>query len=183
MPRLSLEDWESVRAKREAGMSFSAIAQQFDVTKAAIVKRAHKEGWGDGRDLQGIIRRKVSEKVSGIVTTGNSQKKAEAIDAEAERRAAVRLRHRQECEQIAVLRQEAIKCRKAAKEELATPEERVSAVKEAFEKAKLAKILAESLTIQHQCECRAWGLDVVDYDLSKLSDEQLANLIQGKSIR
>ena len=58
-----------------------------------------------------------------------------------------------------------------------------AAFKEAFEKAKLAKILAESLSIQHICECRAWGLDVIEYDLSKLSDDQLQNLVKGKSIK
>lgn len=182
MPRLSREDWDTIRAKREAGASIFSISKEFDISHTAIRKKSIREEWGDGSDVQAAIRRKVSEKVAGV-STGNPIKKAEAIDAEAERRAAVRLRHRQECEQIAVLRQEAIKCRKAAKDELATPVERVLAVKEAFEKAKLAKILAESLAIQHQCECRSWGLDVVEYDLSKLSDEQLAQIIQGKSIR
>ena len=170
MARLSADQWESVRAKREAGMSFEALAREFGVSKTAVVKKAKKGGWSDGSDVQDVIRRKVSEKVSGIVTAANPEKRAEAIDAEAERRASVRLRHRKECEQVAALRQEAIN-------------HRVTDVKEAFEKAKLAKIMAESLSIQHACESRAWGLDVVDYDLSKLSDEQLQQLIKGRAPR
>ena len=40
MPRLSSDQWESIRAEREAGASFGDLAQKYGVDKAAIVRRA-----------------------------------------------------------------------------------------------------------------------------------------------
>lgn len=171
MPRLTKDQWESIRAERETvGYSFPELASRYGVSYQAIQRRAKEGGWSDGKDVNPAIARKVAEKIAGVVVGDSPVKKAAAIDAEAERRAAVRLRHRKECEQVAALRQEAIN-------------HRAESVKVAFEKAKLAKILAESLSIQHACENRAWGLDILDYDLSKLSDEQLQQLVKGRAPR
>lgn len=168
MAKLTKDQWESIRAERETvGTSFPDLAARYGVTHQAIQRRSKAEGWSDGKDVNPAIARKVAEKIAGVVAGDNPQKKAEAIDAEAERRAQVRLRHRKECEQVAALRQEAIT-------------ERKNNVKEAFEKAKLAKILSESLSIQHACECKAWNLDVPDMDVTKMTDAQLQQIIQGK---
>ncbi|WP_300452329.1 hypothetical protein [Accumulibacter sp.] len=51
------------------------------------MKRAKPGGWGDGSDVEEVIRRKVAEKVAGVVAAENYEKKAEAIDADAEKRA------------------------------------------------------------------------------------------------
>ena len=149
MPRLTQDQWETIRAEREAGATFDALAVKHGVTKTAIIKHAQKEKWSDGTDVGEIIRRKVTEKVSGIVTTGNPQKKAAAIDAEASKVAEVVHRHRKEWEQVVMLRQEALKVR-------------VEDQKDAFDRSKLAKITAEMTAIQQAGERKAWGLDKAD---------------------
>lgn len=138
MPRLSRETWADIRAEREAGASFDTLAQRYGVSKTAIIKRAKAEGWSDGQDVGEIIRRKVTEKVTGAVTTGNPKKRAEAIDAAAERGAEVVRRHQAEWEDHRA---------------------RFGSVPADFEDGKLAKISAEMLRIRQEGERRAWGLD------------------------
>jgi hypothetical protein len=147
MPRLTQDQWETVRAEREAsGAPFRELAAKHGVSDAAIVKRAKAEGWSDGQDIQDAIRRKVSEKVSGLVSTANPKKRAEAISNEASKVAEVVHRHRREWEQVVMLRQEALKVR-------------ADDQKEAFDRSKLAKITAEMTAIQQAGERKAWGLD------------------------
>ena len=81
MPRLTADIWATVRAEREAGATFRALADKFGVSDAAIVRRSQAEGWADGTDVAVAIRRKVSEKVSGIVSGADPKKRAVAIDA------------------------------------------------------------------------------------------------------
>lgn len=94
-------------------------------------------------------------------------------------RAKVLARHRKEWEQVAQLRQEAVKRRHHA------VENPTGDTKEAFEKAKLAKITAEMTAIQQHGERKAWGLDiVVDPDqLKSMSEEDLALIASGKAPR
>lgn len=138
MPRLTADQWQQIRAEREAGASISELAKKHGVDKAAISRRARDEGWGDGTDVADVIRRKVNEKVNGISTAANPKKRAEAIDAAAARAAAVVERHQQDWEEHRA---------------------RFGAVPEHFEDGKLAKITAEMLRIRHDGERRAWGLD------------------------
>jgi hypothetical protein len=145
-----LDQWQAVRAEREAsGASFRELAAKHGVSDAAIVKRAKAEGWSDGQDIQDAIRRKVSEKVSGLVSAADPKKRAEAISNEASKVAEVVHRHRKEWEQVVMLRQEALKVR-------------VEDQKDAFDRSKLAKITAEMTAIQQAGERKAWGLDKAD---------------------
>ncbi len=59
------------------------------LSRQAVRQRAVSEGWwmGGGSDVEEVIRRKVPEKVAGVVAAENQEKKAEAIDADAETRA------------------------------------------------------------------------------------------------
>jgi hypothetical protein len=123
MPRLTADQWAQIRAEREAGASFPELAARFGVSHQAIQKRAKTEGWGDG---------------VGVVAACNPKKKAEAIDAAADRAAAVVERHKQDWD---------------------AHRARFGAVPEHFEDGKLAKITAEMLRIRHDGERRAWGLD------------------------
>jgi hypothetical protein len=138
MPRLSRETWADVRAEREAGASFPELAAKYGVSHQAIQKRAKAEGWGDGTDVAEVIRRKVAEKVARVVAGANPQKRAEAIDAEAEKRAAVVRMHQAEWDDHRA---------------------RFGSVPEDFEAGKLAKISAEMLRIRQDGERKAWGLD------------------------
>jgi hypothetical protein len=143
----------------------------FKISHQAIQKRAKKENWGDGSDVEEVIRRKTAEKVAGLVASDNPVKKAAAIDEEADKRAKVAKRHREEWPQVAALRQEAVLIRKTDPDG-------------AFVKAKLAKIIAETTKIQQEGERKAWGLDVVidPSALRKMSDQQLEDMANGKNI-
>jgi hypothetical protein len=138
MPRLSKDTWADVRAEREAGASFPELAAKYGVSHQAIQKRAKTEGWGDGTNVAEVIRRKVAEKIARVVAGSNPQKRAEAIDAAAERRAAVVRMHQAEWEDHRA---------------------RFGSVPEDFEAGKLAKISAEMLRIRQDGERKAWGLD------------------------
>lgn len=93
MPRLTADQWETIRAEREAGATFRELEDKHGVSHQAIQKRAKDEGWGDGKDVGDTVRSKVAEKVAGVVATDNPKKKAEAIDAEADRAAAIVIQH------------------------------------------------------------------------------------------
>jgi hypothetical protein len=75
-----------------------------------------------------------------------AETKKELVDAAAENIIDIGQRHQREWETVIMLRQEALSVREADS-------------KEAFERAKLAKITAEMTAIQQTGERRAWGLD------------------------
>jgi hypothetical protein len=138
MPRLTADVWDTVRAEREAGASFPELAAKFGVSHQAIQKRAKTEGWGDGKDVGETIRRKVVEKIAGVVAAANPKKRAEAIDAAADKVAAVIELHQREWNDH---------------------RDRFGSVPEDFESGKLAKISAEMLKIRQEGERRSHGLD------------------------
>lgn len=152
MPRLTAEQWSSVRAEREgSGASFPELARKFGVSFQRIQKVAKEQNWGDGQDVEEIVRRRVAAKVAGIVVTANPEKKAAAIDAEAARGAEVVNRHRDEPTAARERVYAGLKAHKAAvsKEDKAL----------AFDDLKAAKIAAEALAIIQAMERKAWGLD------------------------
>ena len=151
MPRLSQDVWETVRAEREAGATMSALAEAFNVDKAAISRRAKAEGWGDGTDVAEAVKRKINEKINGISTGDLAKKKAEAIDAAADRAAEVIRRHQEESNAIRERLYSGLKAHKAAiiKEDKAL----------AFEDLKAAKIASECMINIHRIERQAWGMD------------------------
>lgn len=137
MPRLSAETWQIVRAEREAGESFGVLATRYGVNKAAIVRMAGREKWDDGSHLGATIRRKVTEKVTGISPAATIKRKTDAIDARAEEGANIIRTHREEWE--------------THRTKFAVPDD--------FEMGKMAKISSEMLIIRQKGERAAWGLD------------------------
>lgn len=131
-------DWQQIRADYEAGATQSELARKHGVSRTAIQKRIEKEGWT--QDIEDSLRRKVAEKVAGVVAGCNPQKKAEALDLAAQRRADVEIRHQTEWEEHRNLVDSAI-------------------ANQDFESAKLAKITAETLKIRQEGERKAWRLD------------------------
>jgi hypothetical protein len=131
-------DWQQIRSEYEAGSSQSALSKKYNVSRKAIQKHILKETWT--QDLGKAINNAVQMKVAGIVTSCDFAKKAEAIDAEAEKRVEIVRNHREEWQSVRQL------SREAAKEKN-------------FEKAKLAKITAETIQIIQSGERKAWGLD------------------------
>lgn len=152
MPRLSADEWGTIRAEREAGASFGELANRFDVSGPAIFKRAKKEGWGDGADVVDAVRKRVNEKVNGIVNGVDPQKKAAAIDAAADRVAEVLRRHQEEPGAVRAMLYGAIKSHKAAE----TKEQKALA----FDDMKAAKISSEVLLNIHRLERQAFNLEV-----------------------
>lgn len=144
-------DWEQVRAEFEAGATIRGLSKTHGVSRAAIQKRAAKEGWA--QDAEPAIQRKVTEKVAGVVATCNPKKKAEAIDAEAERRAAVIKRHRDEWSGARERLYAGLTAHRAAKD--------AKAKALAFEDLKAAKIAAETLQIMQNNERKNHRLDDV----------------------
>nr|WP_281719961.1 hypothetical protein [Nitrosomonas nitrosa] len=169
MARLTLEKWSEIRAQFEVGASARELSSIYGISHTAINKKAEKEGWT--RNIEPAIRRKVSEKVSGYVSSDNLQKRAEAIDAEAERRAAVIERHRNEWPEMRGMVERGREAHKTAQ---GLENKRI-----AFEDLKAAKIASETLKIIQDGERRAWGLDQI-VDVTKLTDEQLATIAKGK---
>lgn len=151
MPRLDKDTWEQIRAERETGASFGDLARKYGVNKAAIIRRAKKEEWGNGEDVAEIVRRKAAEKVTGIVTTGDPEKRAAEIRAAAERCAEIIRRHQEEPNAV----RERVYAGLRAHREAQTLEQK----RLAFEDLKAAKIAAEALAIIHNIERRAWQLD------------------------
>jgi hypothetical protein len=143
--------WEQVRAEFEAGATIRGLSKTHGVSRAAIQKRAAKEGWA--QDAEPAIQRKVTEKVAGVVATCNPKKKAEAIDAEAERRAAVIKRHRDEWSGARERLYAGLTARRAASD--------AKAKALAFDDLKAAKIAAETLQIMQNNERKNHRLDDV----------------------
>ncbi len=138
MARLTKDQWETIRAEREAGASFPELAAKWGVSHQAIQKQAKGGKWGDGSDVAEAIRRKVAEKVAGVVAGCNPKKKAEALDAAAQIAADVVERHRADT---------------------AMHRERFGAVPVDFEEGKHAKISIEMIAIRIKAERASYGLD------------------------
>ena len=130
-------DWESIRAEYEVGASQSDLSKRYGVSRTAIQKRIRSEGWV--QDISGTVNRMAEAKVAGVVAGCNPQKKAEALDRAAEAKAAVITRHQREWDRHQSIMDEALS-------------------EGSFDKAKLAKITAETIKIRQEGERKAWGL-------------------------
>jgi hypothetical protein len=150
MPKLSPEDWEQIRAEREAGLSFGLLASRYGISKTAIVRRAKAEGWGDGADAAELVRRKACNKVAGVDVTDH-QKMAAAIDRAAELAANVIRRHQAETREVYELLWSGLEMHRAA--------ETLDEKRLAFETLKAAKISSETLANLQRMERISYGLD------------------------
>lgn len=154
--KLSNRVWANIRAKYEAGQSGQSLAREYGISQANVNRRAKNEGWT--KDIGERLRRRTEEKVAELRDSQSPAKKVKALDAEAGRIAAVRLRHRKEWEQVVALRQEALALRKP---DTINPdrEDINQAQKDSFNAMKLAKITSEVTQIQQQGERKAWGME------------------------
>ena len=162
-------DWETIRAEYEAGASMGELSRRHGADKAAISRRARKEGWT--ADLSEAVNRLAEAKVNGIVNTVDIKKRVAAVDNAADRKAAVINRHREAWPAIKELNAQAIEAQD-------------------FEAAKLAKITAETERIIQDGERKAWGIAdmpsevptqaaqalAVNIDFSNMTPEQINDL-------
>jgi DNA-binding XRE family transcriptional regulator len=168
MPAKARTDWDTIRAEYETGASQSALARKHGISRKAIQKHIEAESWN--QDFSSSMKRQVAAKVAGVVAGCDPKKKAAAIDSEAERRAGVVLRHREEWRLVTDLQLQATGNAPGFQEPC-------------FERAKLAKISAETLKIKQDGERKAWGLDQAEervQGFTPLSPEEL-EAIRGLS--
>lgn len=142
-------DWETIRAEYEAGATQADLARRHGVTRKAIQKHIRAEGWM--QDVSSVINRLVDAKVVGIVAGCDPKKKAEALDRAADAKAAVMMRHKEEWTRHQTLIDDALKAGD-------------------FNKAKLAKITAETLKIRQEGERKAWGIKETPEEMRRAAD-------------
>lgn len=195
MARLTPDQWQAIRTVWEydpdepsynvAAARASAKHTLEPPSKSTIDDRAKKEGWQRNGKLNGINaaahrkadtlidssgNRTVPDAKTGYFLSAPEPGLVQSSRQEAEnKRAEVNVRHRVEWQNVAVLRQEALAIRNS------NPDS-------AMAKIKLAKVAAETTSIQQAGERKAWGLDIlVDVgSMKELSDEQLEAIIHGK---
>jgi hypothetical protein len=166
MPKLTAEQWAEVRADRELnGTSFRALEAKYGVSNVTILKKARREGWGDGQNLHAMANRLANERANQIPAGGSStasqKARFDAVALAADRKASVIVRQQADWE----------KHREAFGPDLLDPVGVIvddtgapnpSATKEAegnrFHQLKCAKISAEMLNIRHAGERRAYGI-------------------------
>ncbi|WP_158702917.1 hypothetical protein [Melaminivora suipulveris] len=151
--------------------------------RPAVCRRAGAEGWQRRGSMEGVAAA-AHEKADALATGANARegKKTgaapavrdalalqDARDEAADVRAAILDRHRREWDTVGVLVEEAHARRGADPAD-------------AFNRMKLAKITAETITLRQVGERRAWGMEtIIDTSrLSEMSDAQLEALAAGK---
>ena len=130
-------DWETIRAEYEVGATMGELSRKHGVSKGAISQRAKREKWV--QDLSDTVNRLTEAKLNGLLNTGNTQKKAEAVDAAAEAKASVITGQRESWNGF---------------------DEQVNAALEAndFDRLKCLKIASEAKRNAQECQRRAWGI-------------------------
>lgn len=170
MPRLRADVWKMAKAEYEVGSNQTQIATKLGVSRKAVQKRIDKEGWLYTPDIEPIIHKQVAEKVAGIVAGSDFQKRAIAIDSEAERRADVLRRHREEPMVVRGMLYAAMNAHKEAtkREDKQT----------AFDDMKAAKISSEVLMNVHFLERKAWNLEEnkIEHAITFTDEERLERL-------
>ncbi|MEN6549439.1 MAG: hypothetical protein ABFE07_25620 [Armatimonadia bacterium] len=140
------------------GMTLKACAEQTGLGKSTIEKAANEQGWkknhkfGDmteqAQKAADMFKRKIEEFGPEASAEEKQQVVAEVVqDVAIDARAAMLDRHRREWAAPRAMSAEAVKMRETRPGE-------------AFDRAKLAKITAETLKIVQDGERKAWGLDV-----------------------
>lgn len=136
MGKVPTKAWDDARLQWESGRSANSIAKDLGVAITTVTERIQRYGWQ--RHPQSEIEYKTIQKVLNSPTP---EQRNQALETEAERRAAVIIQHRDEWNDIRSLRIEAT-------------------TNKDFETAKLAKITAETTALTQMAERRAWGIDL-----------------------
>ena len=161
--RLAIPDerWAAARALYEgtAGMTLRRVAEETGIPKSTVETRAKLEKWRKNYPLAnlgpiGPIAQEAADRYSAKIEDAGpevtAEQKAEAVtetvaEVAVDQRAQVLDRHRREWAAPRRLSYEAVQGRD-------------------FEKAKLAKITAETLKLIQDGERKAWGLEGADPD-------------------
>lgn len=153
---ISDDRWAAARALYEGtpGMTFPQLAKETKIGTSTLQRKANEDGWVKARDPaklaeMSVAAQEVADRFTGKVAEYGDEisadQKAAAVaetvqDTAVLERAKVLDRHRREWAAPRKLSYEAVQNRD-------------------FERAKLAKITAETLKIIQESERRCWGLD------------------------
>lgn len=129
-----LTDWEKVRAEYELGATQSELSRKYGVSRKAIQKHIAAELWM--RDVGVEIDKLTEAKVAQVAPGCDPEKRAAALAAAADAKAAILLRQRADWDRF------------RTKLEAAG----------SFDELKSCKITAETMRLMHEGECRAWGI-------------------------
>lgn len=129
-----LTDWEKVRAEYELGATQSELSRKYGVSRKAIQKHIAAELWM--RDVGVEIDKLTEAKVAQVAPGCDPEKRAMALAAAADAKAAILLRQRADWDRF------------RTKLEAAG----------SFDELKSCKITAETMRLMHEGECRAWGI-------------------------
>lgn len=158
MAKLTADQWEIVRAKREAGASFRELVKEFGISMGILSKRSREEGWGDGKDGNRIANARALELVNGIKSGVHPDHFAAAVEAAAQGKAGVLMRHQADW----MIHRESFGPELLQEVPADHPAGEEREVTRRFNRMKMAKISAEMLMIRHAGERKAHG--IVDDD-------------------
>lgn len=175
---ISNEIWAQVRAAWEADprMSFKEAGEPFDLGKATVHARAHRDGWKKLEQPQAMVQRAHARADAAVVASVSPEAKSTPSVAPSTRELVIAAREekkdqptreptpdqRAEAEAAAIdLRAKLIE-RHRKEWDIARKRVYEAANGNDFEKAKLGKITAEAIKIIQEGERKAWGIDLGD---------------------
>ena len=194
MSKLTKDQWLEVRDKWENDpkLSFGALAIEYGLSKQLIHARSKKDEWMQRGDLASIARAanrradaltdpsKVDEIIDEKVNIDESPqlKKDVGLDEAIDKRTDVLVKHRNEILMLDKMQSEAIRVFANAKN---------TKNKDDWWQAKIAADCVKDHVaiskMKQEMERKSWGMDEINIDMSKLTDEQLQDIINGKMLR
>lgn len=158
--KLSDKQWSEIRLAFESGgRTIRSIAAEFGISHVAISNRVKREGWQ--RDPTKEVEVATLAKLTGIELTGNDEDRRAAIEKEAERRAGLIHRHRDEWVKLEKYRDLSLdELEHAQPREVCNEDGVVIAVIEpSYRKTYAFKAQVEALSNRQKGERLAWGVD------------------------
>lgn len=191
--KLTTEQWSELWIDCEVkGLTWADLSRKYGISTVYLRKRARETGRGPSDEVKESVkkatRRRLDEKVSGIITHEEHKKIQQQVDVLADKASDVILRHRDELQRAREISHAARDAHiKAGRDDLTgleTPEEKATIVKRAkvvaFEDLKACKIHVETLLLIQSGERKSWNLDEIEVeDMSSKTDEELAAIVKG----
>jgi hypothetical protein len=149
-------NWKVIQSEWESGESSSEISRKKNrPTPALISRRARQDNWQ--RDLEKIIRERVSERVSSISGRENVSERKNLIEKESKKRADIEIRHRDEPSLIRSMLYHGIKENENSDD--------VKQVKKSSDFLKATKLSMEIMKGIQEMERKSFRLDTADFGI------------------
>jgi hypothetical protein len=149
-------NWKVIQAEWESGLSSAEISRKKNrPTPALISRRAVQDNWQ--RDLEKIIRERVSERVSSISGRENLSERKNLIEKESKKRADIEIRHRDEPSLIRSMLYHGIKENENSDD--------IKQVKKSSDFLKATKLSMEIMKGIQEMERKSFRLDTADFGI------------------